>query len=477
MTLAGITAYGVYVPYNRLDRKRLAEAYGKKSLPGEKAVANYDEDSLTMAVAAALNCVGTDAPPPAAVFFASTTAPNWEKQSAAHIASVMDWEGPMRTADFGGTLRSGTAAMLAGLDLAEKGESALVTAADCRLGAPDGGFEAAFGDGAAAFCFGGGDVLAECVGTHSVAHDFYDTWRAAGQEFVHFFDERFAQSVGYVPFVAEAVQGLLQKTGTKPADIACVVIDAASDRRAAAVLKKAGFTEGQGQPTLIGEFGYAGAASAPMLLAAALETAAAGDLVLLVGYGEGADALLFRVGPNGAKPAFGKGVQYYKQNKDNRLKYEKYLRWKGLASFEPPRRPVQSRSSLPDFYRKRQKNLACYGSRCKKCGTPHFPPSRICVQCKAIDEMEPYRFLGRAAKLATFTFDYVGFSDDPPNVVAVVDFEGGGRMFTNMMDCDLEKVAIDMPVQLVYRRMFEADGINTYFWKCVPAAQREEEAQ
>ena len=42
--MAGISAYGAYVPMLRL-------ALGKKGGP-EKAVANWDEDAVTMAVAA-----------------------------------------------------------------------------------------------------------------------------------------------------------------------------------------------------------------------------------------------------------------------------------------------------------------------------------------------------------------------------------------------------------------------------------------
>ena len=52
--MAGIKRYGAYIPFNRLERKKIGEAHGKKAAPGERAVCNYDEDSITMAVAAAL---------------------------------------------------------------------------------------------------------------------------------------------------------------------------------------------------------------------------------------------------------------------------------------------------------------------------------------------------------------------------------------------------------------------------------------
>ncbi len=82
--MPGITAYGAYIPLHRLSRAEIARAWGGKAAPGERAVASYDEDSLTMAVAAARDCLrDADRATVGAVYFASTTAPYKEKQSAA----------------------------------------------------------------------------------------------------------------------------------------------------------------------------------------------------------------------------------------------------------------------------------------------------------------------------------------------------------------------------------------------------------
>jgi hypothetical protein len=45
----GITTYSVYVPRCRLDLSLIARAWGTAQAAGEIAVANYDEDALTMA--------------------------------------------------------------------------------------------------------------------------------------------------------------------------------------------------------------------------------------------------------------------------------------------------------------------------------------------------------------------------------------------------------------------------------------------
>lgn len=466
--MKGITNYGLYVPYNRLERKKIGQAFEVRTPPGEKAVANYDEDSLTLAVAASLNCLSDADTDLAGVYFATTTPTNMEKQAGAQIASVLDLEGEIRTADFSGTLRAGANAMLAALDGAKEGNNTLVAMADCRLGAPDSKYEIAFGDGAAAFVFGEDNLVAEYLDHHSVSYDFTDTWRTAEDKYVRFYDEKFALTQGYIPFVTESIRGVLEKTGIAADQIKKVVLDAPSEKHIKSIMKAVGLKAEQMQAPLFADIGYTGAANAPMMLASALAQSAPGDIILYVSYGEGSDAIIFKKTSHAKEIGAGRDLEYFSKNKISSMTYEKYLQWRDSLEMEPPRRLPLSRSSLPDFYRKRKKNLACYGSKCTVCGTPHFPPTEVCVECKSVGKMEPYLFRDKEAKLATYSFDYLAISPDSPNIVAVIDFEGGGRMFTYLMDCELEKVVINMPVELSYRKMFSVDGITTYFWKCVP---------
>src|SRR5215470_17740462 len=115
--MAGIVAFGTYVPRYRLARELIAQQWGQPAMGGEKAVAAHDEDSLTLAVNAALSALpdgtasGIDA-----IYFASTTPPYREKQSAATVAAVLDAGTGVRTADFTDSLRAGTSALRAALD-------------------------------------------------------------------------------------------------------------------------------------------------------------------------------------------------------------------------------------------------------------------------------------------------------------------------------------------------------------------------
>src|SRR5262245_32682264 len=103
--MSGILGAAAYVPRYRLPREMIAREWGGMPGPGERAVANHDEDSLTMAVNAALGLPAA-AGRPDAVVFATTTPPYAEKQGAATIAAVLDLPPTARTLDVGATLRA-----------------------------------------------------------------------------------------------------------------------------------------------------------------------------------------------------------------------------------------------------------------------------------------------------------------------------------------------------------------------------------
>jgi len=98
--MVGITSYGAYIPWHRIDRQNFLKAWGGFAMPGEKAIASYDEDSLTMAVEASIDCLrGIDAHKVDGLYFATTTSPYKEKQCSALMALPLDLRRDIRTAD------------------------------------------------------------------------------------------------------------------------------------------------------------------------------------------------------------------------------------------------------------------------------------------------------------------------------------------------------------------------------------------
>ncbi len=465
--MIGITAYGGYVPFYRLSASMANAAFGKKGGKAERAVAYYDEDSTTMAVAASLGCLNGAEANMDAVYFASTTSPYREKMCAADVAAALDTKKEVRLADYANSLRASTAAMLSALDAAST-QKTLVAIGDCRLGGADGANEIAFGDAAAAFVFGSDKVIAELTAHETIGLDFMDTWRSDSDKIVRNWDVRYALSLGYEPQVKELVKKILAKTGLAPTDFTKIVLYAHEKRHQTALAAKLGFAPEQVQEAMYAQIGNTGCAAAPLMLVSALETAKPGDKILYVTYGEGCDAMIFTVTEEIVSFRPEQTVAAQIANGNNDLPYGKYLKWKHMIPCEPQKRPDQERSSLSDYYRNYKKNNALYGSRCKCCGTPQFPPQRICANCKALDQMEPYCFRGKHATIKTFTVDGLSLSLDSPNILVVVEFEGGGKMMTYLVDCKQEDIHVNMPVKVTYRQLFEANGVHTYFWKVAP---------
>jgi hydroxymethylglutaryl-CoA synthase len=462
--MSGIVAAGAYIPRYRLPRELIAKEWGGPSSGGEKAVANHDEDSLTLAVNAAL-ALPSDGPPIDAVVFATTTSPYTEKQGAATIATVLDLPRATRTVDFTDTLRAGTSALLAGLDaIAGGAKRVLVATGDCRLGEPESTAEQSFGDAGAAVLLGAEAGRAEVVATHSVSEEFLGTWRTREQEFPHSFPGAFEAKFGYGRALAEVVQGVLAKAKVEAGKLAAVVLPTPSPRAPLAVAKALGLDpKRQLQDGFWTTLGDTGAAQPLVMLAAALERAQVGDLVLVAGYGDGADALLLRV----TAPAAGSAAGVHRQIEVKRLlpSYGRYARFRRLVRKE---RGGSDVSSAVVMFRDRKELLPLYGGKCPKCGTVQFPKHRVCIECANPDGLEDVK-LARRGRLFTFTNDYLFDTPDPPVSHAVVDLDGGGRIYLQLTDCEPERVEIDMPLELTFRKVHEGGGFNNYFWKARPA--------
>ena len=148
--MAAITRYGSYLPYYRLTRAAIGA--GK----GERAVASFDEDSVSMAVEAARDAVRGGAEVDTLIF-ATTSPPYAEKLNAATLQAALNLPATVRSLELGSSSRMGLAALLLGVDLAAGGGRALVCAGDVVTGAPGGSRESQSGDAAVAFVTGPDD--------------------------------------------------------------------------------------------------------------------------------------------------------------------------------------------------------------------------------------------------------------------------------------------------------------------------------
>jgi 3-hydroxy-3-methylglutaryl CoA synthase len=466
--MAGIVSYGAYVPLWRLSREAIM-----KGLRGEKAIRNFDEDSTTMAVAAAIDCLkGHKREAIDGVFFATTTSPYKEKQVSTTIAAACDLRNDITTADFTNSLRSATTAIKAALDAIKAGSAkeVLVVAADCRLGAPGTDFEQNFGDGAAAVLISDKGVIASIDAWHSISNEAHDFWRLDDDTFVRSWEDRFVFNSVYYDIVTQNVSTLLKKVNLTPKDFAKFIIPTPTPRGLADIPKKLGIDpKTQMQNPLYDVMGNTGAAYALMLLVAALEEAKAGDKLLLNNYGNGSDSFVITITDKIEEKVDGRrGMKAHLASKKIVDDYRIYLQWRSLLTFEATPTPPGGFISASALYRDRSQIYPLHGHKCKSCNNIHFPPQRVCPNCKAKDHYEECRLSDRKGTLFTFAADYLCQRREAPRVTAIVDFEGGGRMATIMTDRVLEELKIGMPVEMSFRKLATQDGFHNYFWKSIP---------
>src|SRR6266850_1682979 len=464
--MVGITSYGAYIPMLRLSVGAIAG--GKPGGP-EKAVANWDEDAITMAVAAAVDCLrGIERGSVDGVLFASTSYPFKEKQGAAMVARALDLRRDVVTADVGDSLRAGTTALRSAVDAVKAGSArrVLVVAGETRMAAPRSVLEANLGDGAAAFLVGAEDVALAVAASHAVSDEMIDVWRADGDQFVHAWEERFVVDHGYRENVREVVRGLLAKTGLAPKDFAKIVLYGPDPRSHATVVRELGFAESQAADPLFGKVGNAGAAFAPLLLTGALERAKAGDRILLVSYGDGAEASVLEATPVVERLEGRRGVSWHLARRAEMPSYDLYLRFRQLLATEHDRR-AGAGISATKHYRDRDDDVTLAALRCRRCGCLQYPRQRVCFRCHARDEFDRVRLSDKIGAVKSFTFDNFAGSPSPPLIATVTDIDGA-RLYLQMTDASPKEVKLDMPVELTFRKMHDAGGTPNYYWKCTP---------
>ncbi len=465
--MVGIAAYGAYVP-----RFRLGAGTSGWNTGSERSVANFDEDSVTMAVAAGLDCLrGRDRQSVDGLIFATTTPPYAEKQCAAIIAEALDLRRDIFSADVTDVLRAGTNGLKAALDSVAAGSAkqVLVIASDSRQGAPKGDTERNSGDGAAAFLVSQEDTIASLEGFYSITDNMLDNWRSAQDPFVRSWEDRFTTEEGLERILGEALSGYFQLQGSAAGDVARVALYAPDGRRHGQLARGFGFSAEQVQDSLYGRLGNTGAAFSLMLLVAALEQAGPGQLLLAVSYGDGSDVVGLRTTSAIKTRTPVMGVTGYLDSKLVLDDYETYAGWRNVwITDSAARRPTPPSPSAAAIWREGDRNIRLYGASCDNCGYVQYPPQRVCVDCQARDESTPVRFSDRLGTVFTYSLDYIAGTTDIPLVIAAVDFEGGGRILCMMTDRALEEVAIDMPVEMSFRKLRVVNGIHNYYWKAIP---------
>lgn len=438
--MRGVLGWGTHVPHRRLDRTTIRAVAGSGGGKGTRAVASYDEDSTTMGVAAARAALRAVDVRPSALWFTTTTPTYLDKTNATAVHAALRLDRETAAYDAVGASRSVFAAVSAALDA--RGPVLVVTS-DLRVGLPGGPEEATAGDAAAAVVFGGDEdapVLAEVLARTSLTEEFLDRWRAPGDVASRTWEERFGET-RYVPLAAEALKTVLGDAGLDLADVDALVVSGLHERACAAAAKKTGVAPERVVDRLTTQVGNPGAAQPLLLLASALESAEPGAVIVLLSLADGVDATVLRATDAIVSRSSAQSVAA-QVAAGAPVSYGRYLAWRGLLPVDPPRRPEPARPSASASGRNADWKFGLSG------------PAGVLAD--------------QRGTVTTFTVDKLVYSQSPPVVFAVVDFDDGERLPVELTDVDADDVAVGMRVEMTFRRLHTADGIANYFWKARP---------
>ncbi len=478
--MAGILSFGAYIPRLRLQRAAVAGAHawfapGLRGLgKGERAMASWDEDSITMAVEAARDCLGDlDRGAVSRVVLASTSLPFMDRQNAGVVKEALNLSDNVAALDVTGSQRAGTSALIDAFLAAQAAQSpVLCLASELRQTTPASEMELISGDAAVGLLLGDGNTVADLVAAHSTTIDFVDHFRAAGRDADYGWEGRWVRDEGYAKIVPPAIAAALAKAQLKAADIGRFLMAAPMRGVNAMVAKTAGVKPEAVADTLDAVVGDAGCAHPLLLLARALETAEAGELIMVVGFGQGCDVIILRATGRGRGAAH-LGVAGWLARRQAEDNYYKFLAFRGHLPLERGMRAENDeKTALTALYRNRKAVLALMGSKSVETGVVQFPrtPVGVAETAGASGAQEDYPLADRLAKILTYTADRLSYSPNPPTYYGTVVFDGGGRIPLEFTDVGADDVEVGRAMRMMFRikALDDMRGFIKYFWKAVP---------
>jgi hydroxymethylglutaryl-CoA synthase len=305
--MVGIVGFGAYVPAYRIKSSTIAAQWGDDAatierglMLKEKTVPGRDEDTITIAVAAAKNAVKRARIDPkkiGAVYIGSESHPYAVKPSGTVLIDALGIGPDVHVADLEFACKAGSEAMFIAYSHVKSGnmEYAMGIGADTSQGAPGDALEYSASAGGAAFIFGTQNVLADVLYTHSFTSDTADFWR---REYEHYprHGGRFTGEPAYFKHLLGCGQRLLDKSGMKPEDFAYAVFHMPNGKFPLKAGNTLGFTNKQmEQGWVVNIMGNTYSGSSPTGLSSILDVLKPGEKVFMVSFGSGAgsDGFIF----------------------------------------------------------------------------------------------------------------------------------------------------------------------------------------
>lgn len=462
---AEITGIGVYTPRNRLSASEMEAAWDRVAARGIESVAvpGPDEDSLTMAAAAAERALdAADCSPDSVDFlaFATTTPPVEEPELTPRLGAFLGVPESADRRSLGGGTRAGTEALATAVEASAAGVGAveadleadsaevaagpaLVVASDAPRGEPNSAEGQAAGAGAVAVVVERGpdenaDRPTATIRDRSTsASDYPGTrFRQRGAAETESLGITNYERAAFREPVISAVDGIDSPSFELAAADTLAITAPDGDRPARAASALGLDTDAITTP--VRSLGDTSAASALLGLArgfdSAENTAEETHHTLLVGVGSGgsADATVLR----GTAPVVGS------LDGDRDLSYTDALRLREEITSGPPAGGGAA-VSVPTWRRSRAARYRLVAGRCPECGALAFPPDGACSNCRELVEYERVQ-LPPEGEIVTVTGISPGGA--PPEFVPQA--ERGGDFPVGIVRFELDGESVDVPMQV-----------------------------
>lgn len=468
MTASHINAVSGYLPLLRLPRRTALSALRWSGLggmrDGHRAVAGWDEDALTLATEAARAVASGDAPDQ--LIFASTSAYFTERASAPLLVDALALSRSIRTQDVSGSRRCAISALLAAL---EGCVPSIIAAGEKRPTKVGSTQQISFGDGGAAIRTGSSGG-ARYLGGASMAHDFVDLYTSRDHPEPYAYEERFVRDVAVSDIFAPTIRAACEKSGVSLDRITLAAVAEPVPATWKALAAKLGIKAPNLATDLTAQAGDLGATHALFAFGLALAKAKPGDIILLVGFGSGCDALLFEVTGTVTGAA---DVAAQLDQGQALTDYVRFLNLSGALDMDwGMRSEFELKSQATVLERNGRAMMGFIGGR-DSAGNVQFPKSRMPVNpdLSTAEILEDVRLADDIARIVSITADRLNFTPDPPFVFGLVQFDNGARVMMEFTDGTASQFAVGNPVRMRLRikGMDRKRGFRTYFWKAAPA--------
>lgn len=473
MSAKSLHGVGGYLPLLRFEqataKSELRWAGLGGSGRGRRAVAGWDEDALTQAVEAARLVLDAGAAGSISrVTFASTSAPFLDRSQAGILVDALQLDPFVDALDVAGTRRCAVAALLRALQSTTEGLE-LIAAGEKRQARPGGGPHLTWGDGGAAALVGEGPGVARLLGAASINRDLLDSYTTAGIGLPYMTEERFVRDSAVAEVYAPVIRRAMAAAGVQGSDIALAVVPEPVAGTYAAVSRPLGLKAPNICSEIAVEAGDLGAAMPLFGLGLALERSVPGDRLLLVGFGNGAEALILEVTATVREKLTAQALAEGQPLRN----YSRFLSLTGMLPLEwGPRAEVNQKTNASVLARHGREMHGFVGGRDER-GNVQFPKTPMPVSPDSTGPEDYVDVVLRdvPAQVASITADRLNFTPDPPFYFGLVQFENGARVAMEICDVEGNTPAVGDPLRMRFRikAIDRQRDFRTYFWKGAPA--------